>query len=156
MRIATGVVQGMAFAVERPVVPVSTLAALAQGAWRELGEGRVLASLDARMGEVYWGAYVQNGKVMALQGDECVVAPVDAPQAEGDNWFGSGSGWQTYHRELSAAMGDRLRGWEDERFPQARDIATLAAGDYDAGRAVRAEQALPIYLRDNVAKKSAQ
>nr|VFJ43935.1 MAG: tRNA threonylcarbamoyl adenosine modification protein YeaZ [Candidatus Kentron sp. FM] len=57
VRIATGVIQGLAFGADLPVVPISSLHALAQGAWRERGEGNVLAAFDARMGEVYWGAY---------------------------------------------------------------------------------------------------
>ncbi|NNJ83882.1 MAG: tRNA (adenosine(37)-N6)-threonylcarbamoyltransferase complex dimerization subunit type 1 TsaB, partial [Gammaproteobacteria bacterium] len=57
VRIATGVIQGLAFGADLPVVPISSLHALAQGAWRERGEKNILAAFDARMGEVYWGAY---------------------------------------------------------------------------------------------------
>lgn len=57
VRIAIGVVQGLAFALERPVLPVSDLAVLAQRAYREHGVSQVAAAIDARMDEVYWGCY---------------------------------------------------------------------------------------------------
>jgi tRNA threonylcarbamoyladenosine biosynthesis protein TsaB len=49
------VVQGLAFALDKPVLPVSSLAAIARRAWREQGAEQVAVAIDARMDEVYWG-----------------------------------------------------------------------------------------------------
>ncbi len=80
VRIAIGVVQGLAFALERPVLPVSNLAVLAQRAWREHGVSQVASAIDARMDEVYWGCYHETAGEMRLLGDEAVMAPELAPR----------------------------------------------------------------------------
>ena len=152
VRIATGVIQGAAFAADLPVVPVSTLAALAQRAFREQGFQRILPAYDARMNEIYWAGYQVDGEglvrpVLAEQ----VVSPerVTAPQGRG--WHGVGSGWKAYREVLSANLGTALDSCDAELLCSALDLARLAVDDYLAGKAVAAEQALPIYLRDQVA-----
>lgn len=154
IRIATGVVQGIAFAVDLPVVPISTLAAIAQGTARELGARRVIAAIDARMDEVYWGGFEvdANGLMQAI-GEEAVLPPAEAPLLEGSGWFGSGSGWSTYDTVLAERYDKRLDGIDAQRLPNAIDIASLAVEAFQAGKLVSAEQALPIYLRDKVAEK---
>jgi Inactive homolog of metal-dependent proteases, putative molecular chaperone len=94
VRIAIGVVQGLAFALERPVLPVSNLAALAQGALREHGVQQVAAAIDARMDEVYWGCYKAEAGEMRLQGLEAVLPPerVALPEGSSGDWFGAGTG----------------------------------------------------------------
>ncbi|MGD2112274.1 MAG: tRNA (adenosine(37)-N6)-threonylcarbamoyltransferase complex dimerization subunit type 1 TsaB, partial [Gammaproteobacteria bacterium] len=109
VRIATSVVQGVAFAADLPVVAISTLAALAQGAMRETGTDRVLAALDARMSEVYWGVYLQDSNAMArLQGEECACAPDRVPLPDGEAWTGAGSGWMTHADALRLCCGERV------------------------------------------------
>lgn len=153
VRVATGVIQGIAFAAELPVAPVSSLAALAQGAWRQDGAERVLAAIDARMGEVYWGAYeVVDGLVEPII-PETVVAPEAAPVPEGEGWFGVGTGWGTYGEVLSQRAEGRIGAVAAERYPLAQDVAWLAARAVERGETVSPEQALPVYLRDNVARK---
>ena len=84
LRIGAGVVQGLAFGANLPVVPVSSLAVLAQG----VDAPKVLAAFDARMNQVYWGAYVRDDKgLMRLAGTEIVIAPADVPAR------GFGVGW---------------------------------------------------------------
>ncbi|MEN8170160.1 MAG: tRNA (adenosine(37)-N6)-threonylcarbamoyltransferase complex dimerization subunit type 1 TsaB [Pseudomonadota bacterium] len=157
VRIATGVVQGIAFAAELPVLPVSTLATLAQGARREFGWTRVAAAIDARMAEVYWGSFEDHGDgIMHPVTEEQVVAPQQVPLIEGDGWYGIGSGWQSYAEELVERQGGAISGFNGDYFPHAQDVASLAVAAYNRGEAVRAEQALPRYLRDNVAKKAGQ
>ena len=157
VRIATGVIQGLAFAAELPVLPVSTLAAVAQGARREMEASRVLAAIDARMGEVYWGAYVSDADgLMQLVGQECVVPPEQVTVPDEGPWIGSGSGWGSYAEALTTCVGGSVIESDGTRLPQARDIAQLAQGAWRRGEAVAAEQALPIYLRDNVAKKKGE
>ncbi len=166
VRIAVGVTQGIAFGADLPVVPVSTLAALAQGVVgagkvnvsegaREgsLG-GKVLAALDARMDEVYWGAYQRNAAgLMELVGDECVSAPDQVPLPAGEGWQGAGAGWSAYEEALLARLAGQVTSWEGMCFPHARDVALLGVAGFEAGQAIPAEQALPVYLRDKVTWK---
>jgi tRNA threonylcarbamoyladenosine biosynthesis protein TsaB len=152
VRIAASVTQGIAFAAGLPVVPVSTLAALAQGGMRESGIPQALAALDARKDEVYWGVYRQSADDRpALVGEERVCKPalVDIP-ADGD-WVGVGSGWAAYGDDLAAQAGDRVVRVMPDLEPRARDVALLAASAYRAGLTVDATEALPVYLRNKVA-----
>lgn len=154
VRIATALVQGMAAALDRPVVPVSTLAAIAQGVYRRTGHQRVLAALDARMGEVYWGACVlDDGAVMRVIDEECVVAPAAVPLPSGSEWVGAGTGWSSYEAILTERIGDALATSLGHALPAARDLLPAATAAYAAGEAVQAERALPVYLRDRVAER---
>lgn len=160
VRIATGVVQGIAFAVDRPVVPVSSLAAIAQRNCRESDHRHVLTAIDARMGEVYWGAYArgEDGLMRACI-DEAVCAPesVVLPQMQSAcDWVGAGTGWCSYERALVTATGSLSVSGFGPQLPHARDVLSLAQVDLERGLGVSAELAQPVYLRDNVARKSAQ
>jgi tRNA threonylcarbamoyladenosine biosynthesis protein TsaB len=150
VRIAVGIAQGIAFAADLPVVPVSTLAALALGKVRETGVAGIAAALDARMGEIYWGAYAVAGETVELLGEERVCAP-EAVIALPGQWFGAGSGWSVYAAVLSRrlAVGD----WQGECYPRAGDVARLAADPRRRGDWVAAEGALPVYLRNEVVSK---
>jgi tRNA threonylcarbamoyladenosine biosynthesis protein TsaB len=156
VRIAAGVVQGAAFACDLPVVPVSTLAALAQGGFRQQGQRRLLPAYDARMGEIYWGAYQVNadGLVEPVIEDQ-VAAPELVADPGGEEWYGVGSGWQTYGEALAGRLGGRVAGIAPESNCHARDVALLAAAAFQRGEAVPAEEALPVYLRDKVASRPA-
>ncbi|WP_257264083.1 tRNA (adenosine(37)-N6)-threonylcarbamoyltransferase complex dimerization subunit type 1 TsaB [Endozoicomonas sp. ONNA2] len=152
LRVATAMVQGLAFAVDLPVVPVSTLAALAQQGFRELKASNVLSSIDARMNEVYWGAFCECNGLMVPVAAETVTTPehVVVPVMEG-HWFGMGTGW-AFKNRLSATVVDcQVKAW-----PRARDIALLAAADFKRGKVLPAEQAMPVYLRDKVAMKKSE
>ncbi|MCF6354311.1 MAG: tRNA (adenosine(37)-N6)-threonylcarbamoyltransferase complex dimerization subunit type 1 TsaB [Candidatus Polarisedimenticolaceae bacterium] len=156
VRIAAGVIQGAAFGAQLPVVPISTLAALAQRHYRMQGARRILPAFDARMGELYWAAYEVIADDLVTQvGSEQVATPerVDLPAGEG--WQGAGRGWATYRDILAQRMGARLAAIESDLLCSAQDVARLAVRGYAAGEAVAAELALPIYLRDQVAKKPA-
>ena len=152
VRIAAGVTQGLALGSGLPVIPVSSLAALAQPA---LGKAAVvLPAIDARMGEVYWAAYEsdQDGLATALAGEQ--VASPDAVQAPSTGKiFGVGSGWGTYRERLERILEGQIGGIDPDRFPLAKDMLPLAVREYSSGRYVSAEQALPVYLRDNVVKQ---
>lgn len=154
LRIAAGVTQGLAFGADLPVVPVSSLAALARGAWREQGHRRVLAAFDARIGEVYLGAYrldEQGGVSEALP--ECVCAPAEAAPVDGTGWFGAGSAWGVHGEALSGVYGPALTGTDPGRFPQALDVAGRGVMGFQTGAAVPADQAVPVYLREEVAHR---
>ncbi len=154
VRIAAGVIQGLAYGAALPVVPVSSLAALAEGVRRERQQSRVLAAFDARIGEVYWGAYQADepGR-MVLIGEEQVCPPQVVPGPAAGVWFGAGSGWRAYIDALKSRLGNRVAGFDAEYYPHAADVARLAVAGLAAGQAVDAEWALPVYLRDNVARK---
>ena len=155
VRIAVGVAQGIAFASGLPVLSVSTLAALAQEVMSGTDYARVLAANDARMGEIYWGYYERDNEGCARRGgEERVGQPGCIEQPSAPGWFGAGSGWSAYRDILIARLGSRLYGFDSERLPRAEYVARLAAADYRAGLAVPPEQAQPIYLRDEVAKKN--
>lgn len=157
VRIAAGVTQGIAFAHELPVVPVSTLAAIAQVAHAETGAVNVLSAIDARMNEVYWGAYrLDHDGSMKLAGEERVISPGQVTCPGEQDWCGAGSGWASYADRLTAALAPAcLTRQLPDCYPSAAAIARLAANAYQDGRHVPASKAVPVYLRDKVAKKSA-
>ena len=154
IRIATGVIQGVAFAADLPVLPISTLACIAQGIKREEGKDKVIAAIDARMEEIYWGAFTADEDgLMCPVNQEYVIPPDHAPDVDGPGWYGAGSGWETYAQILPQHYGVKLHGFNGNYLANAIDVATLAARDWDAGLAVSAEQAQPVYLRNKVAEK---
>ncbi len=141
LRIACGVAQGIAFARGLPACGVSTLEALAE----ESGANRVVACLDARMGEVYYAALEkeQGARWREVIAAQC-VPPARAPRPPGAGWIGCGSGF--------AAYGDM--GFErvyPEIHPGATAVARLAAPRLAAGEGVDAARIAPVYLRDKVA-----
>ena len=149
LRIACGVAQGLALGAGLPVVPVGTLAALAQ----EAGAPRVIACLDARMGEIYHAAYRRDGGHWTEIAAPSVGPAQSAPTVEGDGWLGCGSGFAVYADALSKRYGGQLEGVASDLHPHARSIARLAAPVLEAGGGLPAEQAAPIYVRDKVALK---
>lgn len=155
IRIGTGVVQGLAFSIDRPVVPVSSLAAMAYGAMSTFNADHVLAGIDARMGEVYWGAYQRSAASgVTLLAEEAVCKPEETFIPESvSGWIGAGTAWQTYGELLVARYKGRVAEHHAAIFPRANDIAALGVIGFEAGLAVSAEDAQPIYLRNNVAQK---
>jgi len=151
VRIAASITQGIAFAAGLPVLPVSTLAALALAAMRETGEAQAVAALDARRDEVYWGCYRRSGETLALQGSEVVCPPATAPQPEPGRWVAAGSGWLAYPEALMQRCGDAVIRVLPDLEPRAGDVARLGLHDFLQGRALAADAAVPVYLRDNVA-----
>jgi tRNA threonylcarbamoyladenosine biosynthesis protein TsaB len=157
VRIAAGVAQGMAFSADLPVIPVSSLAALAQGAVGESDVDSILAVIDARMQEIYWCAYhVDEHKLVKSICDEQVCAVENINLPDSDSWLGVGSGWTTYPDELQQLCSSASTDIKRDRFPRSCDIAKLGADAFARGGAVAAELAIPVYLRDNVARKKQQ
>ena len=154
VRIAAGVVQGLAFGADLPVAPVSTLAAMAQEAFAETPDGFAFPCIDARMGEVYWGVYRRDSDGFAEQlGEEAVTHAGTVAFPEEASGAGIGSGWVTYETELRERLGGQVTGILTGRFPRAAWIARLGAEVFRRGGCVLAEDAQPVYLRDKVAKK---
>jgi len=161
VRIATSVIQAMAFGSDIQVASVSSLAALAQGIHRLTGKTELLVANDARMNEVYLGAYQYQDDFMTLQGQEKVIAPSLLEQefnpilATSSNYFAAGTGWSAYPDILQRYLqNNMITQLEPELLPHAQDIAQLAIQQVMQNQLLPAEQVVPIYLRDNVAKKS--
>lgn len=129
VRIASSVVQAFGFGFQKPIVPVSTLRALAQNAYHEQGAKKVFASLDARMQEIYWGLFeVDERGIMQSISTEHVQSPNDV----------------TIPKDYIQITG----------YPHAKEIAVIAAAEYALDHVVSAQDAIPVYIRDDVAKKS--
>jgi len=159
VRIAAAVAQGLAFASDLPVIAISSLQAQAQGAARLHAVSAVLSCFDARMQEVYLGAYhLDASGLMQPLIDEVVCRPSEIPSALCVAWadhavqgVAAGSGWSSYGDVLSAKLAVAQR--HLDVVPEAQDVARLAVPVILAGGAKAPEQALPVYLRDDVWKK---
>ena len=152
VRIAVGFVKGLALALDRPVVGVSSLAMLAQGAI-EAGAERVIACIDARMSEVYWGAYERgaDGLARTLLADR-VVPPgaIEADLAAGA-WAAAGTGWGTYEALLKQRLKLEPATIDGQALPHAAAALKLALPAFASGEVLGADELAPAYLRDRVA-----
>ena len=156
VRIATGVMQGIAYGADLPVVAVSTLAAISQACLQKTIHDTIFTAVDARMNEIYWAVYQRDTEGYAqLLGQEKVqpASEVDALQQTG---YGIGSGWQRYEQELTDRLGEQLIGFDADYLPHSVQIALLGAVGVQRGQTIPVEQAMPVYLRDKVAKTTAE
>jgi len=156
VRIATGVMQGIAYGADLPVVPVSTLAAISQACLQKTTYDTIFTAVDARMSEIYWAVYQRDAEGVAqLIGLEKVqpASEVDALQLTG---YGIGSGWQAYEQVLTQHLSAQLLGFDADYLPRSAQIALLGAVGVQRQQAVSVEQAMPVYLRDKVAKTTAE
>ncbi len=146
LRIAAGVAQGLAFGANIPLIPVSTLASLAQQAIKT-DYTHVLACLDAKINEVYWGLYaIGNGKV-SLLGNEQLCRPQDLEIFETSCGLGSGL---NFINQMPVQTQSLLISTDPEIYPRAQAIVELAAQYYEEGRTIAAEDFSPTYLRNKV------
>lgn len=149
LRIAAGVAQGLALGLDRPVVPVSTLAALAQAHAAD----RAMVALDARLGEVYYGYYTRGANDLVTADADDALAPPDAIALAPDSGWrgvGLGPGWAAHGAALADRLGQRITQIDPDVQPQAGGLVRLAMAAFRRGEAVPADQALPTYLRDRV------
>jgi tRNA threonylcarbamoyladenosine biosynthesis protein TsaB len=152
LRIGCGVAQGLAFGADLPVVGVSTLLALAQASGRK----RVIACLDARMGEVYHAAYAKTKNGWDEVSAPGVHKPQDVPVLKGDSWVGIGSGWAAYADVLAACYHGQVGETLPDAYPHAAAIAELALPMFAAGLGKPAAEAAPLYIRNRVALKTSE
>lgn len=156
VRVGVAVAQGIAFARDLPVVPISTLAAVAQTAYVKHAVSSISVALDARMGEVYQADFgIEDGLAVALT-EEQVMAPEKIRPLDDRDWFGAGSGWSEYQQVLTDNFTDQLMAIDSTIYPSAEAMLPLAQALLARGEYKLAHQALPIYLRNNVAKKKGQ
>jgi tRNA threonylcarbamoyladenosine biosynthesis protein TsaB len=147
VRLAIALAQGIAMALDKPVVAVSTLAALAM---QSEGE-RTLAAIDARMGEIYIGTFERHGDALVATSIETVVRPGAVPVPETGSWVGVGTGFAAADGTLSNRLSHRLSSIDAAALPHAADVARLAAAAFLRGEAVAADRIEPAYLRNDVA-----
>jgi len=158
VRIATGVIHGIALGGELAVVPVSTLAAVAQDFFARQGEGfdTAFTAMDARMGEIYFAVYRRDASGFAVLLGEEKVTPADLITFPDLSGAGIGTGWGVYHDVLLQRLGGRVGLIETDNLPRAGAIARLGARGFELGLAVDVEAAQPVYLRNKVAKKESE
>ena len=155
VRIASSVVQGLAFAANLPVLPVSTLAAMAQGCDKQ--DINIISAIDARMSEIYVGVFCfdsENNLSIVMQ--EQVCRPEDFAFQSESACFGVGSGWASYAGILEEQFSAQLEGVNADYFPKASDILQLALRDYENGDVLSSAEAVPVYLRNNVVARKKQ
>ena len=152
LRIGCGIAQGLAFAADLPVAGICTLQALAQGT----GAKRVVACLDARMGEVYHAAYEIREGGWHTASAPGLYLPQQVPTLSGPGWIGAGSGFAAYGAALAARYTDHIDGAIADAYPHARDMAALAAPLFERGLGVPAWEAAPLYIRDKIALKTSE
>lgn len=156
VRIATGVIHGVALGLDLPVVPVSTLAAIAQDCFNKTEAEYCFTAMDARMNEIYWAEYKKQEDGLAVLVGEETVGPAERVAFCGSKGFGAGSGWKVYEAELTARLDTFVTGYDASYLPRASCIASLGVAGFTQGKAVPVEQAMPVYLRDKVAKKESE
>ncbi len=146
VRTACGVAQGLAFGADLPVIPVVTLAAMAQACRDRTGLSDVVTILDARMNEVYWAQYQHSGSAWQ------VVTPPTLSAAErvapvGDA-VACGNALLAYESQLGHLRRDARC---TDAIPHAGPVAALAHIEFERGVLIHARDARPLYLRNKVA-----
>lgn len=154
LRIATGVVQGLALGADLPVAAISSLAAVAEQVPAAAGE-TILVCNDARMGEVYWGVYQRKDAAIVGLALESVSAPNRVGEGAPQVRHAAGNAFPRHPALATRLLAEGLQ-LHDGLYPRADAVARLGALVLAAGRGVPAEMALPVYIRDDVARPSAR
>lgn len=152
LRIACGVAQGLALATGAKVLGVGTLAAIAE----ESGAPRVVACIDARMGEVYHAVYEKQQGAWVTVLPPGLYAPDTVPLPPAGEWIGCGNGYAAYADALHSRLGASLVDVRADVAPTAHALLRLAAPRFAAGEGSAAHTATPFYLRDKVALKTSE
>ena len=147
LRIACGVAQGLAFAVNCSCVPVGSLEALAEAS----GGARVVVCTDARMGQVYHAALEREGAGWREILPPSLCDPGELPPLPGKSWLGCGNGFDRYPQIMAGQYRKQVTEVRSKLVPHAREIALLGAHYLAAGRGVPGTEALPVYVRNKVA-----
>ena len=153
LRIAAGVVQGLAYGLQLPVVPVSSMACLAQVAAREDFQCRVAVALQARLQEVYFGTYEFREGVACHLGPELVAEATQVPRQEEATWIGVGDGWDAHRDSLEQSLGIVLEEVSSLSVPTAKNLLTLGSQKFSRGETLSALEVTPRYLREPVHQK---
>lgn len=152
LRLACGVVQGLALGAGLGIAAVGSLAALAMQA----AAPRVFAATDARMGEIYHCAFERGEDGLPVAIGEAGCCPPEMLALPEGNWWGTGSAFSAYGERIETTFPDRWLGFEPGAVPRAEDVARLALRELREGRLLAPEMALPLYVRDKVALTTAE
>lgn len=154
VRIAISIAQGLAFGANLPMIGISSLLTMAQGAYRQLGAKKVLVAIDARMGEIYSACYElkpdgfwQGAKSEAVLKPEQFLAKINGLSGQ---WAIAGTGWSAYPILRTTNLNLLESGIS---LPDAQDMLLLALPEWQQGKTVDAEGAQPVYLRNEVSWK---
>lgn len=157
VRLAASVAQGMALSLDCAVVAIPTLQILAQVGLQETDYDRILAGLDARMDEIYWGCYQRNPQGLAeLQGAMQLSAPqnvkvVQEWQTASAAWVAVGHAWHVYAQQIpSNCLGEQAL---IDSYPKGDAMLKLAQDYHRRGQCLSAEMIQPCYLRGAVSQK---
>jgi tRNA threonylcarbamoyladenosine biosynthesis protein TsaB len=156
VRVGVGVAQGIAFARDISVIPISSLAATAQGVVDTFNTDYIAVAMDARMGEIYCANFQVVDGLVVLLDEEKVCPPEQFKPMSEQSWLGIGTGWAEYESILTENFAGKLEQVNAVCFPHAASIIKLAQQEAEAGRLLPADQALPVYIRNNVAKKKGE
>ncbi len=150
LRIACGVAQGLAYAINLPIIGISTLEAVAQ----QIDEKKIIVALDARMGEIYHAAYQKlTNHDWKIISPPILCSPQHAPSVPGNGWIGCGSGFDVYRKELSALYSENIHKIHFKLHPQAGEIVQLALPKFTDGSNTDSANVTPVYIRNKVALK---
>lgn len=147
IRIANSVAQGLAMAANKPLIPVSSLAILAQTAYLHHGCQTMFVAIDARMQQLYWAKYLIKNNMVSLENQERVLTPSAIPTEQCNDWYGVGDGWALYTDQLSAKINGNVAGLFPTLQPQADALLPIARSLFEQGKTVAAINATPVYLR---------
>ena len=154
VRIATSIAQGLAFSLDVPVIPVSTLAAMAQQAMDLDQVNQVATALDARMNEVYFSTFEKDAEGYTKETMQAVVIPpAKVSMPKGKNWVAVGNAWEVYAAEFNDDLMQQIISVKANIYPAAGEIARIAQKTLKLGDVQSIEQALPVYIRDTVTHK---
>lgn len=148
IRIAAGVAQGIAFGADLPLIPVSTLAAMAQQSL-DSGSPYIFSCLDARINEVYWAVYSVQSNKIELEIAEQLCKPDLVELNIKDSCYAVGSG-MNFIGQMSLKTQSLIESFDSSVYPRAGAIAELATGYFVEGMAIKPEDFSPTYLRNKV------
>lgn len=152
VRIATGVAQGIAYGIDLPVIPVSTLQALAQAAYQKINSEQVIVGWDARMNSIYWGVYqVDTKRIMQEIIGDHMDHPMDIEFPKGKS-IGVGNAWSVYKSSLPPDF----QFIKEDIYPDATSVALIAQQKFKQGSVLLPKKAEPTYIREKVAHPSTQ
>lgn len=152
VRLCIGIAQGVAMGADLGVIPISTLACIAHGQLSAMRDCAVLVATDARMAEIYWGAYQFCDEQLLALAQECVVSPASAPALPHANtqWRGAGTGWDSYVDTLKQRYADQIIDYNAQALPRGSDLAALAVQAFSPEALIDPVELSAVYLRNQV------
>lgn len=147
LRMAAGVVQGLAFGANVPVIPMSTLQLLAQSAYDQHGSKNVAIAMDARVDEIYFNTFsLDDNKLMQPTQDDCIISPQNVLLDSSSPWHGVGDGWMVYQKHFPAFTTLKCEKAMQNTYPNAISLLPLAVEKLAKGELLAAHMAQPQYL----------